>query len=42
MYPFSSIKDAYLTYHNYQECEDAIKYIANNSQEIRQKNFDCI
>ena len=39
MYPFSSIKDAYLTYHNYQECEDAIKYIANNSQEIRQKTL---
>ena len=39
MYPFSSLNGAYLTYHNYQECEDAIKYIADNDKEIWQKTL---
>lgn len=39
MYPFPSIKNAYLTYHNYQECEDAIKYIAANREDVEQKTL---
>lgn len=39
MYPFSSIKNAYLTYHNYQECEAAISYIAHNREDVEQKTL---
>lgn len=36
---FLPIKNAYLTYHNYQECEDAIRYIATNREDVEQKTL---
>lgn len=37
MYPFEEINDSFLTYENYQECENAIEFIASNNSLISQK-----